>query len=381
MQKLTQNLVQRLIKDEKGSTIVGAVVICAIMAIGISGLMSVSRNTISQEADAHNEVRAFQAAEGGLLMLANWAMQNDDGPALGEGNLTIDDIPVTVEIRRPADWPIGPAADDHRWLLRSTADLAGERGLAYIKRLEWNMEMLPGVPGAGAADTLDQSDCDVPDPNNTGPSHIVHGLGQGNYIPICIPPYEISIWLEIPPKPNHDYDDNWRLGAVVGVENVNDVFCDYTLGLGGNGQHINPMWGNTPDAPNSDARRDYSTDLDNDGFNRRSVEVSLWGGTVTTGDNGRMSCDHRSNVDRGQQSSHANSFMPRRGNFVGPITLRSFMVDANGNGLGVRGQIVLRDHQGHFRDSCDAGDCYAVPTDGEPTLTATRWNEFNDVRQ
>jgi len=69
---------QKLInlKSKSGSALVGAVAICTILSIGIAGLIGTTRNTVNQEADAHDDAKAFLAAESGLLMLTDWVMLN-----------------------------------------------------------------------------------------------------------------------------------------------------------------------------------------------------------------------------------------------------------------------------------------------------------------
>ena len=136
MQKLMQKL-----KSKRGSTLVGAVVLCAIMGIGVAGLMGVTRNTLSQEADAHDDTRAFLAAEAGLLMLTDWlarevqqAVQQSRnvniGPDFRSPDIPINGVNVRVAISRPASLNLAPT----QWLLSSTADIAE---LGYTKTIEW----------------------------------------------------------------------------------------------------------------------------------------------------------------------------------------------------------------------------------------------------
>jgi len=142
MQKLTN------LKSNRGSALVGAVAICAILGISVAGLMGVTRNTVSQEIDSRDDARAFLAAESGLLMLADWvaldqgktiatAAQNADGT-----NLPLTDaygeIDLILRIMQPNGF------DHDKWLIASTASLPGR--LAYSKTLEWVVEMEPKIP-------------------------------------------------------------------------------------------------------------------------------------------------------------------------------------------------------------------------------------------
>jgi hypothetical protein len=52
----------------RGSVLVGAVVLCTLMAIGVAGLMGVARNTVNQEVDAFDNEQALLAAESGLMI-------------------------------------------------------------------------------------------------------------------------------------------------------------------------------------------------------------------------------------------------------------------------------------------------------------------------
>jgi hypothetical protein len=383
-------------KKNDGSTLVGAVVITLIMAIGVAGLMGVSRNTLSQEVDAHNEVRAFLAAEGGLDMLESWVrgtFREHGELRTGEGNIEIDGIPVALEVVNVSSFP-----NDDEWHLRSTANVGD---LGYTKTLSWDLRTVEGVPGTGDPEIVEGSDeeCDAPlddDGGSTLPTQMVVRLGDCanpwdcRGFDICVSPTGKSIWLEIPSG-----DDCWKLGAQVGVVNANDNFCDYTLGLGGPGETVASDWTpSNPDpihaggtsAPNNDTRRDYSIDPENTGTNKRTIAVHKWGGPHTQGDNARMNCDHRTNRDR-PESSHPNAFMPRRGNFVGPITVRSFMTrqisinDTTKIMRGVKARIMIDPHQCHRTDACEAGDCEFI-SDGSstPAISMGRWNETNTVK-
>jgi hypothetical protein len=126
-------------KGQNGSTLVGAVALGVIMAISIAGLMGVSRNTVSQEADAHDDARAFLAAESGLLTLTSWVMVAGTAAIVPRtGTETFDSVDVNLEIAQAPGMPA-----DH-WLLSSTVP-ASALELPYDKRLEWVIVGLPGV--------------------------------------------------------------------------------------------------------------------------------------------------------------------------------------------------------------------------------------------
>jgi hypothetical protein len=136
MQKLT------FLKSNRGSVLVGAVVVCAVLGIAVAGLKGVVRNTVSQEVEAHDDARLFLAAESGLHMLTDWAVQavlNDEAITPGTDNLTFDDRDgvgtVSVELK------ITPRADlgNRFWELASTASLPGR--LPYSKTIEWVIDL------------------------------------------------------------------------------------------------------------------------------------------------------------------------------------------------------------------------------------------------
>jgi hypothetical protein len=133
-----------------GSTLVGAVVICTVMSIGVAGLMLSLRNTVGQESGSLNDAEAFLAAESGLLMAADWVMiagkNNRIGGISGNGVFNMETgngagggISVAVGVERPAaeDMPRGAAVIGNHLKLHSTAS---HPNLPYDKRLEWIVE-------------------------------------------------------------------------------------------------------------------------------------------------------------------------------------------------------------------------------------------------
>ena len=137
-------------KGDSGSTLVGAVVICTVMSIGIAGLMLSVRNTVGQESGSLNDAEAFLAAESGLLMAADWVMaagpNNRFGGISRNGVFTMEtggaagnsmSVAVGVETPTAADMPVGIAVTDNRLKLHSTAS---HPNLPYDKRLEWIVE-------------------------------------------------------------------------------------------------------------------------------------------------------------------------------------------------------------------------------------------------
>ncbi|MCL2220464.1 MAG: hypothetical protein FWB94_11365 [Chitinispirillia bacterium] len=153
MQKL------KSLKHCSGSALAGAVAICAILGIAIAGLMGISRNTVSQEADAYDDTRAFLAAESGLHMLTNWVLKaagsNAVKPGITEVPLQINSpmpgnpaatVPVKLEISQAN--VTNPKAGSQYWRLMAAADV----GLAYSTMVEWVVEV--GAGGGGAWNDL-----------------------------------------------------------------------------------------------------------------------------------------------------------------------------------------------------------------------------------
>jgi hypothetical protein len=142
--------------------------------------MGVTRNTVNQEADAHDDARAFLAAESGLFMLTDWLMQSAaDGEILPRtGNITLDGISVALAIEQAGE----DLPPDH-WRLVSTAALPG---LPYDKRIEWIVRgtaapkgmKLPGAYGLilGTTDRAGFRDIafDGPVHFNDGPAVLDH---------------------------------------------------------------------------------------------------------------------------------------------------------------------------------------------------------------
>jgi len=128
-------------KGDRGSTLVGAVVICAVMSIGIAGLMLSVRNTAGLESGSLDDAEAFLAAESGLLMVTDWVMTaGPDGRFGGisknggfnmKGGAGVD---MSVAV--------GVEAADNRLKLHSTAS---HPNLPYDKRLEWIVEVRDSV--------------------------------------------------------------------------------------------------------------------------------------------------------------------------------------------------------------------------------------------
>jgi hypothetical protein len=140
-------------KGDRGSTLVGAVVICTVMSIGIAGLMLSVRNTVGQESGSLSDAEAFLAAESGLLMAADWVMIAGPYNRLGgissqNGVFTMEtggaaggsvSVAVGVETPAAADMPAGVEVTDNLLKLRSTAS---HPNLPYDKRLEWIVEAI-----------------------------------------------------------------------------------------------------------------------------------------------------------------------------------------------------------------------------------------------
>jgi hypothetical protein len=134
-------------RGDSGSTLVGAVVICAVIGIGIAGLLGILRNTVGQEAGSQNDAEAFLAAESGLLMAADWVMAANK--SVGgvrylklDGEYPVDmsgSASVKIGAERPTDGDKpGFAFTENHIKLYS---VAGHPGLPYAKRLEWVVEV------------------------------------------------------------------------------------------------------------------------------------------------------------------------------------------------------------------------------------------------
>ena len=135
-----------LLREKKGSTLVGAVALCTIMALGVAGLMGAARNTVSQEIDAYDDARAFLAAEGGLLMGVNYLelLGNDKIKPIGGQQLFVltksnnptleDDMEVTVRIEK------SPNSNTLNLISTATCEK-----LPYEKNLQWSIRTTEGI--------------------------------------------------------------------------------------------------------------------------------------------------------------------------------------------------------------------------------------------
>jgi len=126
---------KKILRESNGSALVGAVALCAIMAIGAAGLIGVTRNTVGIEADSHNDARAFMAAEAGLMVGTLIHQQNGTLPV----DIVHDGINVNVSIQ-----PALAGGNPNQMRLVSRANLPD---LAYLKELEWLIEVIPPTAG------------------------------------------------------------------------------------------------------------------------------------------------------------------------------------------------------------------------------------------
>ncbi|MCL2688675.1 MAG: hypothetical protein FWE57_02355 [Chitinispirillia bacterium] len=179
MQKLRQLI---KLKSEKGSTIVGAVAICAVLSISIAGLMSVSRNTVNHEAEAHDDTKAFLAAESGLFMLTDWVARTGSQLTAGaSAPMVFDGINVVVTTSLIQNNPDNTS----RWRLSSTASIpAGGSGqpLPYEKTVEWVVDLEPIEVQSGAGGIVSQSSggAGLQNQHFDGPAHFNEPLVLGN---------------------------------------------------------------------------------------------------------------------------------------------------------------------------------------------------------
>jgi hypothetical protein len=140
-------------RGDRGSALVGAVVICAVIGIGIAGLLGILRNTVGQESASYDDAEAFLAAESGLLMTVDWVMAavGSKGPGgvsdAGAFGMSMrggaaDSVPITMGVERPdaEDMPSGVAVTDKHLKLYSAAI---HPNLPYDKRLEWIVALIP----------------------------------------------------------------------------------------------------------------------------------------------------------------------------------------------------------------------------------------------
>jgi len=142
---------KKMLKNKKGSTLVGVVALSVVMGIGIAGLMGISRNTISQEIDAFDDTNALLAAESGLLAVSSWirnsttAMANSSTtinytvPRIGGANIV---VPVDVTVT---------GIGGNNWRFTSTARHPSFTQ-SHTKTVQWDVEIedtpLPsGWPG------------------------------------------------------------------------------------------------------------------------------------------------------------------------------------------------------------------------------------------
>ena len=130
-----QNLIHRKLKSNDGSVLVGVVALSAVLAIAATGLLGVTRNTVNQEVDSHNDARAYLAAEAGLVIGTRMK--------IGGAN-TIDQVIVHDGINVHIHLEAG--ASDAPRRLTATALTAPEI-LPYNKRLEWMASVNPPASG------------------------------------------------------------------------------------------------------------------------------------------------------------------------------------------------------------------------------------------
>lgn len=64
-----------MITNDRGSTLIIAVVLAILMAIGGIGFVLVTTNSLNNDSDAYTNDKAFHAAESGALLAKKWLMQ------------------------------------------------------------------------------------------------------------------------------------------------------------------------------------------------------------------------------------------------------------------------------------------------------------------
>jgi flagellar basal body rod protein FlgG len=103
MQKLMRALCGR-IGNNRGSTLLIAVVLAVIMAIAGTGFLLVTTNSINNDSDAYTRDKAFYAAESGALIAAKYIMSRtyNNWPAANPStflsNQNINGLYVTVTL-------------------------------------------------------------------------------------------------------------------------------------------------------------------------------------------------------------------------------------------------------------------------------------------
>lgn len=101
MQKLMHSI-RTGIGNNRGSTLVIAVVLALIMAIAGVGFLLVTTNAINNDSDAYTRDKAFYAAESGALIAAKYLMSRtyNSWPATGTflSNQPINGLYVTVTL-------------------------------------------------------------------------------------------------------------------------------------------------------------------------------------------------------------------------------------------------------------------------------------------
>jgi hypothetical protein len=108
---------------------------CAVSVVYITvSVGKANRELVADERHWLNDTRAFLAAESGLLMLTDWAIQSAaEGDIFPQtSSITLDGISVALAVERAG----GDLPPDH-WRLISTAIMPE---LPYDKRVEWVLE-------------------------------------------------------------------------------------------------------------------------------------------------------------------------------------------------------------------------------------------------
>lgn len=131
MQKLTMHT---LIKNDRGSALITAVVFVLLMAIAGLGFVWLTVNSLNKDTDAYINDKAFHAAESGALIVSKYLMSRT--PACWTAALpaelasdTINNLYVRVSLVTPVN------GDATKVEVRATAYASGTDSTTFKKRV------------------------------------------------------------------------------------------------------------------------------------------------------------------------------------------------------------------------------------------------------
>lgn len=206
MQKL-KITTKALIRGQHGSALVSVVVFSVLLAISGAAYLGITTNSVNREVSGLNDLKAFAAAESGLLLGTQWLVKQTTWPTTdvpGIITTTVDGISVSVDIDEDAGdirvvstSAVNGASYDKTlsWIVMQGEQSSGSLGTFFddvmtfpggnthgIRKLDFDGPVHANSPikiangGAGNIPTFN-SPVTVYNPSNTGNA----GYGQGHF--------------------------------------------------------------------------------------------------------------------------------------------------------------------------------------------------------